>query len=98
MSVLIFLSYVCRRLREQWIHARAGALQHQKESVVKKGLKKATGTVSAADLVVDSELSFRALQPTYERDAACGFDIKSLETLFPEEMNAYHQWKKVNYF
>ena len=83
-------------MKDQWYHARASALQHRKQSDARKSLKKTTGVASTTDLVVDSELSFRALQASYERDVPCGFDIKSLETLFPEEMNAYQRWKKVN--
>jgi len=45
---------------------------------------------------VDNELSFRALEASGERNIPCGFDVKALEILFPEEMNAYRRWKTVS--
>jgi hypothetical protein len=82
-------------LKDQWHNARAVALDHIKPSDAKKSRKKTTGVVAASDLVVDNELSFRALNASWERELPCGFDVKSLEILFPEEMNAYQRWKKV---
>lgn len=63
-------------------------------------MKKTTSGKSALPLyaVVDSELSFRALDGNGDGiryDVSCGFDVPQLETLFPEEMNAYQRWKKV---
>ena len=45
---------------------------------------------------MDNELSFRALEASGERNIPCGFDVKALEILFPEEMNAYRRWKTVS--
>ena len=46
--------------------------------------------------MVGNELSFRALEASGERNIPCGFDVKALEILFPEEMNAYRRWKTVS--
>jgi len=84
------------RLRDQWHHARATATQHVKGTQAKNHRENIKGAVSTSDLIVDNELSFRALEATWERNnIPCGFDVKSLDILFPEEMNAYQRWKKV---
>lgn len=82
------------RQRDQWHHARASAADRM--SAARENLKKTTGAVAAADLIVDNEMSFRALNPDWAREIPCGFDTESLEILFPEEMNAYQRWKKVS--
>lgn len=82
-------------MKDQWHHARASALEGVKTCDAKKSLKKTVGAVASSDLVVDNELSFRALNASWEREIPCGFNVKSLEVLFPEEMHAYQRWKKV---
>jgi hypothetical protein len=67
------------------------------ETAANKVLEKTTGAISTSSHVVDNELSFRALDgfDSMGRDPSCGFDVKALEMLFPEEMGAYQRWKKV---
>lgn len=83
-------------MRDQWFHARASALTSVKLSDAKRNMMKTVGAIASSDLAVDNELSFRALNGAWEREMSCGFDMKSLKVLFPEEMNAYHRWKKVS--
>eukprot|EP00804_Cyclotella_cryptica_P014289 CCRYP_020759-RA/>CCRYP_020759-RA protein AED:0.05 eAED:0.05 QI:50/1/1/1/0.75/0.6/5/224/554 len=84
-----------RRLKDQWYHARAAAVVHTK-SGSKDYLEKTKGAILSH--VMDNELSFRALDgfDSMKNNAPCGFDLKSLEMLFPEEMGAYQRWKKMH--
>lgn len=87
--------FLCSRLKDQWYHARAAAALHT-NSGAKEYLKKTKGAILSHDM--DSELSFRALDgfDSMKNNAPCGFDLRSLEMLFPEEMGAYKRWKKVS--
>jgi hypothetical protein len=90
-----FMLFLCSRLKDQWYHARAAAAVHTK-SGAREYLKKTKGAILSH--VIDSELSFRALDgfDSMKNNVPCGFDLRSLEMLFPEEMGAYKRWKKVS--
>lgn len=87
--------FLCSRMKDQWYHARAAAVIHNR-SGGREYLEKTNGAILSH--VVDNELSFRALDgfDSMRHNAPCGFDLKSLEMLFPEEMGAYKRWKKVS--
>ena len=94
-TLTTFCLLLKRRLKDQFHHARATVCT---TGYAKRTAQKIRGVVSSSDLVVDNELSFRALDASWERNVPCGFDVRALEILFPEEMNAYRRWKKVRYF
>ena len=87
-----------RKLKDSWHHARAVAQMHRGAYATKEEMKKTTSGVQSSVAVMDSELSFRAMDGCADGiryDVGCGFDVSQLETLFPEEMGAYQRWKKV---
>ena len=71
---------------------------HRGAYTTKAEMKKTTSGGERSVAVMDSELSFRAMDGFADEirfDVGCGFDVSQLETLFPEEMGAYQRWKKV---
>lgn len=98
LTFYLYLLYYYRKLKDNWHQARAAATMHRGTYASNYEMKKTTVGVNGSYAVVDSELSFRALDGNGDGiryDVSCGFDVPQLETLFPEEMNAYQRWKKV---
>eukprot|EP00581_Thalassiosira_minuscula_P012901 CAMPEP_0183719102 /NCGR_PEP_ID=MMETSP0737-20130205/12178_1 /TAXON_ID=385413 /ORGANISM="Thalassiosira miniscula, Strain CCMP1093" /LENGTH=580 /DNA_ID=CAMNT_0025948803 /DNA_START=27 /DNA_END=1769 /DNA_ORIENTATION=- len=86
-----------RRMKDDWHQARAAAMMPTDMKGANEQLKKTSTGIQKT--VVDNELSFQAMDASrgnLRYDVPCGFEVRQLETLFPEEIGPYKAWKKMH--
>ena len=97
--IFIIYDILKRKQKDSWHQARAVATMHNGEYAMRNEMKKTTsGEKGSVVAIADNELSFRAMDGCNDGiryDVPCGFDVRQLEILFPEEMGAYQRWQKV---